>query len=386
MSEPIDDSRRARSAADSAIGTARTATGTPSIAPVAVLIVTHDDAGDLPACLAAIAALSPRPSELVVVDCASSDDGEAIARHDWPSGLAGEVVPLPDNRGFAGGMNVALAKSRAPWVLTLNADARPSREYLQHLLARADSTMLDSIVSGAPVDELAAVPDSRLRVAAVTGRLVRPPAADGTRRLDACGMRVTPAWRHHDRGSSALDRGQFARPQRVFGGTGAATLWRREALLDVAVDGEVFDERFHSFREDAELCFRLRERRWEVLYEPAAICEHRRVNLPSRRAAMSPTVNRHSLKNRYLLRLYHQTLGNLIWTLPFALFRDLQALLWVLLFERTSLPAYRWLWAHRRELFARRRAIRSRRTAGWWEMERWFLHDGIDLDDAHPER
>jgi GT2 family glycosyltransferase len=332
--------------------------------PVAILIVTHDDAGDLPACLAAIAALSPAAAELVVVDCASTDDSAAVARRHWPPGLAGEVVPLPDNRGFAGGMNVALKKSGAPWVLSLNADARPTHDYLLHLLARGEAP----------------------RVGAVTGRLVRPPAADGTRRLDACGMRLTPAWRHHDRGSGALDHGQFAVPQRVFGGTGAATLWRREALLDVALDGEVFDERFHSFREDAELCFRLRERRWEVLYEPAAICEHRRVNLPSRRAAMPAAVNRHSLKNRYLLRLYHQTLGNLVWTLPFAFFRDLQALLWVLLFERSSLPAYSWLWAHRRELLARRRAIQSRRTADWWEVERWFVRDAVELGSGSDSR
>lgn len=330
-----------------------------AIAPVAVLVVTHDDADDVPACLAAVAALSPAPAELVVVDCASSDDSVAAARHSFPAGIRGEVVPLGENRGFAGGMNAALARSNSPWALTLNADARPSPDYLARLLTASSHP--------------------HWRIGAVTGRLVRPSSSDGSRRLDACGMRLTPAWRHHDRGSGALDRGQLAKAQRVFGGTGAATLFRREALLDVAVDGEVFDERFHSFREDAELCFRLRERRWEVLYEPAAVCEHRRHNLPARRAAMPPLVNYHSLKNRYLLRLYHQSLGNLLWTLPFALVRDLQALAWVLLAERTSLPAYRWLWAHRRELLARRRAIRARRTASWWEMERWFLRGGIDL-------
>ena len=333
-------------------------------APVAVLVVTHDDAGDLPACCAAVAALSPPARELVVVDCASDDDSLAVARRCFPPGLGGEVVALGENRGFAGGMNAALARSAAPWVLTLNADARPAPDYLQRLLARAG----DGAAAAAAA-----------RVGAVTGRLLRPPAADGGRLLDACGMRLTPAWRHHDRGSGAVDRGQLLRPQRVFGGTGAATLFRRAALLDAALDGEVFDERFHSFREDAELCFRLRERRWEVLYEPAARCEHRRANLPARRRAMPPAVNYHSLKNRYLLRLYHQSLGNLLWTLPFALARDLQALAWVALYERSSWPAYRWLWAHRRELLARRRRLRARRTAGWWEVERWFLRGGIDL-------
>jgi GT2 family glycosyltransferase len=359
---PVDAAGRVI-APDSAIDTRDSAMSAPGAAPVAILIVTHDDAGDLPSCLAEIAALSPPAAELVVVDCASGDDSAAVARRHWPAELAGEMLPLADNRGFAGGMNVALAKSSAPWALTLNADARPSADYLARLLDSATTFERDADV----------------RVGAVTGRLVRPPAADGSRFLDACGMRLTPAWRHHDRGSGAPDRGQLARPQRVFGGTGAATLWRRDALLDAAVEGEVFDERFHSFREDAELCLRLRERRWEVLYEPAAVCEHRRVNLPARRAAMPTAVNYHSLKNRYLLRLYHQTLGNLLWTLPFALLRDLQALAWVLLFERTSLPAYRWLWLHRAELLARRRAIQARRTASWLEVERWFLRSGIDL-------
>jgi GT2 family glycosyltransferase len=208
-------------------------------APVAVLIVSHDDAGDLPGCLAAVAALVPPPAELVVVDCASSDGSAVVAREHWPPGFAGEVVALADNRGFTGGMNEAIARSRAEWLLTLNADARPAADYLAALLAAAGAS-------------------SPRPTGAVTGRLVRPAGADGSRRLDACGMRLTPTWRHLDRGSDELDRGQLALPERVFGGTGAATLFRRAALLDVAVDGEVFDERFHSFREDAELCFRLR--------------------------------------------------------------------------------------------------------------------------------
>ena len=142
-----------------------------------------------------------------------------------------------------------------------------------------------------------------------------PDTAAEPARLDACGMRLSWTWRHFDRGSGEPDRGQYGAAERVFGATGAATLWRRAALADVAIDGQVFDERFHSFREDAELAFRLRERGWEILYEPAAVATHRRRVLPERRAALPPAVNLHSLKNRYLLRIDHQTLGNFLWTL-----------------------------------------------------------------------
>ena len=169
------------------------------------------------------------------------------------------------------------------------------------------------------------------------------------------------------------------RAARVFGATGAATLWRREALVDVAIAGQIFDERYHSFREDAELAFRLRERGWEILYEPAAVAEHRRRVLPERRSALPPAVNLHSLKNRYLLRIDHQTLGNFFWTLPATLARDLAALAWVLLRERSSLPAYAWLWRHRRELVAHRQLVQRRRSVPTQAIGRWFLRPAEPL-------
>ena len=330
---------------------------------VAICIVTHNSAPDLPGCLEAVARSEHRPLEIVVVDCASSDDSLETARRSAPAGAADisfQAVGLAENAGFAGGMNAAFRRTQAPFVLTLNADARPAPDYVSRLLARADA-------------------HPRLRVGAVTGRLVRPVDSNGVRRLDACGMRLIRAWRHLDRGSGEVDRGQFSTPERVFGATGAATLFRRAALDDTAVEGEIFDAGFHSFREDAELCFRLRERGWEVLYEPAAVTEHRRFNLPERRSAMPPMVNYHSLKNRYLLRLYHQTAGNLLRTLAPTFFRDAAALGYVVLRERSSLAAYAWLWRHRADILRRRRIIQGRRTVPAAAVDRWFHSPGEPL-------
>jgi GT2 family glycosyltransferase len=326
---------------------------------VAVCIVTHNSAADLAGCLESIAALTYRPLEIVVVDCASADGSLEMARALAPAGLPFMAVGLAENLGFAGGMNAALAHTRAPWALTLNADARPAPEYLTRLLAAA----------GNP----------EIRVGAVAGKLIRPAAGGRPATLDACGMILTRNWRHLDRGSGEVDRGQWSTADRVFGATGAASLFRRAALDDVAVEGEIFDSQFHSFREDAELCFRLRERGWEVIYEPAAVCEHRRFNLPERRSAMPAAVNLHSLKNRYLLRLYHQTAGNLLRTLLPTLVRDLAALGWVVLRERSSLPAYAWLWRHRQEIRRRRRLIQERRTVPAAAIDRWFGGQGEPL-------
>ena len=327
---------------------------------VAICIVTHNSAADLPGCLESISALAHRPLEVVVVDCASLDGSLETARAHAPADISFQAIGLSENLGFAGGMNAALAHTSAPWALTLNADARPAPDYLTRLLERAR-----------------AHPD--LHVGAVTGRLVRPARDGQPPKLDACGMYWLRSWRHLDRGSGEADRGQFSVPEKVFGATGAASLFRRAALDDVAVAGEIFDSRFHSFREDAELCFRLRERGWEVLYEPAAVCEHRRFNLPERRSAMPAHVNFHSLKNRYLLRIDHQTGTNFLRTFFPTLVRDLAALGWVLLRERSSLAAYGWLWKNRRDLLRRRRIVQGRRTVPAREVDRWFSIQGERL-------
>lgn len=326
--------------------------------PVAIAIVAYDSADELPGCLAAVGRLEPPPAELLVVDCASRDTSVETARRHLPPAIpAARVLPLGENRGFSGGTNAAIAATRSPWILTLNPDAEPAPDFLVRLLERVE-------------------PSAAMRVGAVTGRLLRRQRTGEPPRLDACGMRLSRAWRHFDRGAGEIDRGQFGVAERVFGATGAATLWRRAALEDVAIDGACFDERFHSYREDAELCFRLRERGWEIVYEPSARAVHGRRVLPERRRSLPAAVNFHSLKNRYLLRSGHQRAANFWRTLPWTLVRDLGALAWVLLREWSSLPAYGWLWRHRREIGARRAALRARATAAPAAVERWFAIDG----------
>lgn len=323
----------------------------PRTSSVAVCIVTHEAASDLPACFQAVARQTYRPLELVVVDCASSDGSARIARELTTPGVDKRVVASEENLGFSGGMNRALEETRADWILSLNADTVPAEDFVEQLVRRGEA---------------------EARTGAVTGRLLRP-AERGERQIDACGMLLVKSWRHLDRGSGELDRGQWQRAEEVFGATGAASLFRRAALDDVGhEDGEVFDQDFFAYREDAELAFRLQEREWRVIYEPAAICEHRRRVVPERRGQLPARINYHSLKNRYLLRAYHQTPRNFWRTLLPTLLRDLLAAGYVILRERTSLPAYLWLWRNRRRIQARRRWIQGRKSCSQERIDGWF--------------
>ena len=361
---------------------------TDTQAVLAICTVTWNDAANLPRFFRSLAALEGPSFRLIVVDNASTDATiERLREHAGSAPFPVELISLDENTGFAAGLNRALeaafgsGKTDDPtptYVLSLNADAWVSSDYALQL-----------------IESLERFTSSERPVGAVTGRLLR--ASDdrdlegtpqGERsenpRIDACGMALTRSWRHVDRGSDQIDRGQYPATERVFGGSGAATLFLSAALRDAAVAGQVLDDDFHSYREDAELCFRLRQRGWEVLYEPRARAVHGRVNLPRRRRQMSREVNFHSLKNRYLLQLYHRGLADLPRTLLATSVRELGIVAYVLLREPSSLSAYAWLWRNRRRILARRRMIRSRLRVPPRTTARWFGLTSLPIDPERP--
>jgi hypothetical protein len=80
----------------------------------------------------------------------------------------------------------------------------------------------------------------------------------------------------------------------------------------------------------------------------------------------------HGVKNRFLLRLKNEGLYLAIRNAPFALTRDLVAIIAVLTIERSSFPAFQWLWKNRRRIMEKRRAIQSRRRVSDRQLAGWF--------------
>ena len=390
---------------------------------LAICTVTWNDAENLPRFFESLAALEGPAFRLIAVDNASTDGSvESLREHAGRAGFPVEVIALEENTGFAGGLNRALESAFASdpcptWVLSLNTDAWPAPDYAERLIGSLRRFTSEERPVGAVTGRLSRAgaeegwrsadgqPEGRRTGSATDSRAAQRSDSRAGQRgdsrathrsdsraarrsdstvIDACGMALTRSWRHLDRGADRPDRGQHAVTERVFGGTGAATLFLSAALRDAAVDGRVLDDDFHSYREDAELCFRLQERGWQVLYEPRARAVHRRVNLARRRRRMSPEVNLHSLKNRYLLQYYHRTLADLPRTLLATTLRELGIVAYVILRERSSLAAYGWLWRHRRRLRERRRLIRSRRLVPARTTARWFGRASLPADPERP--
>jgi hypothetical protein len=75
---------------------------------------------------------------------------------------------------------------------------------------------------------------------------------------------------------------------------------------------------------------------------------------------MSALANMHSVKNRFLLRINNQTAFQALATCVPTVARDLVVVGACLTVERSSLPAFGWLWRNRRRLWAKRREIQAK--------------------------
>ena len=195
-------------------------------------------------------------------------------------------------------------------------------------------------------------------------------------------MVVTSSGRHFDRGAGEPDDGRYSRPAWVFGGTGAATLYRRAALDDVAYpDGQILAESFFAYREDAELAWRLQWRNWRCLYAPDAVAVHGRGFQPEAGRRGHETINRLSVRNRFLLRIHCADWGWHLRCFPWWKLRDLLVIGGCLTIERSSLPALAEVWRGRSDALTRRRWVLSRRKASSRRISRWFRkrHQVVEL-------
>lgn len=314
---------------------------------VTVVLVTWNSAPYLPRCLSGIAGQSHRSLELIAVDNASADESRELVER---AGF--RVIRNDTNRGFSVAVNQAVAVANGEFVLIVNPDAWLDANYIANILAAFD----------------AAGP----RFGSATGKLLRGEGNQirATDRIDSLGIRMTRTGRHLD--ITSEHRAQSTEHFEVFGVSGAAAMHRTAFLRDVAIDGEILDEDFFAYREDADLAWRGRLFGWRAMCVPAAVGVHVRRVTPEARRKLPPIVNMHSVKNRFLLRLKNEGAWLALRNLPFELARDLVVILASLTIERTSLPAFSWLWRNRARIVAKRRAIQSRRVVSDRELARWF--------------
>lgn len=332
---------------------------------VVVSIVTFNSARFIRRCLHHVLEQSYPHIRVVIVDNASRDETPAILK-DFETRAS--IIYNSTNRGFAGAQNQAIAFTEADWVLTLNPDVRLTPEFIGELVDAAESDKAIGSVCG---KLLAMTSDFEPR---------DPPVFDST------GVYVTPNMRHFDRGSLQLNRGQYDRPEFVFGATGAACLYRREMIEDISCEGDFFDDDFFAYREDADVAWRAQLLAWKCLYVPTAVAYHVRSVLPSNRAELSPIINMHSVKNRWLLRIKNITPSLYRRNFAAITVRDLVVIGGCLLKEWSSLKAFLLVAKLWNRTWKKRAWIMQKRRVSDQYIDAWFSNNPVSyaaLDGEH---
>ncbi len=190
--------------------------------------------------------------------------------------------------------------------------------------------------------------------------------------LDSTGMEASRSRRVLDRDTGLSAVGRHVTPAYVFGASGAAALYRRAMLEDVAHDGEFYDEAFFAYREDVDLAWRAQMLGWTCRYEPAALARHRRRVAPGRRAALPASINRRSVANRWRMILKNETATGWRRDWHAILARDIGIVGYCAIREQRSLAAVADVFGDRGRLRDWRRSVMRARRASDDAVIDWF--------------
>jgi N-acetylglucosaminyl-diphospho-decaprenol L-rhamnosyltransferase len=218
---------------------------------VDVIVVSYNSAEELRSCVEPLSA-DPR-TRVIVVDNASADGGVETVR-DLPV----DVLELDRNGGFAVGVNAGWRAGSGDFVLLLNPDARITTDGIDRLadVMRADSHV--GAVAPRIVDSDGALDHSLRRFPRLLSTFAQ---ALFLHRIFAAADWTDEVVRDED---------VYARPGPADWASGACLLLRRSAL---AVDGAL-DESFFMYCEDTDVCKRLWETGYRVVYEPSVTVVH----------------------------------------------------------------------------------------------------------------
>lgn len=328
---------------------------------VSVVMIAYRARKDVEACLNAILKQTHAPVSIRVIDNAS-DDGTPEAVRGYPEI---ELIENDRNIGYAAAANQGIRLAQSD-----DADA---------VLLITPDVVLDSNHIATLVDALAEFP----KAACACGRLLRP---DGIT-VDTAGIIGSDGRDFRDRGQGRSNSNFFDRlDTRVFAACGAAVLHRMEALDDVAVDNEYFDESLFAYKEDIDMGWRYRLRGWQIVYAGAATATHNRraaypiglvknrrslLEMRHDRAAIPRLVRRLSTRNQLLLLAKNEhPLTFLSLTGCKIIGRQLARLAYVIAMEPTTLPAYFGFLRHLPG--ALRRRFRMKRVVNRQEIASWF--------------
>ena len=306
---------------------------------VSICVVTWNHAECIEDCIQSILAQTYKNTEIILVDNASHDEtGKILSGYKHHA----TVVFNAENRGYCGGNNQAISMSRGEFVLLVNPDVVLKPDYLDNAIPSFCQNPKIGTVCGLLLLGDENEPDCRV---ATTGHCI-----SSTRRMYA-----------RDYGVHLRDLKRQA--GEVFGCDGSLPLYRRKMIEDVSIEGEFFDEMFFAYKEDSDVSWRARLFGWKCVFDPKSTATHKQNFKPgslSVRKKQSASIKMHAVKNDIITIIKNEDIINLLRDMIIITGRQLAILAYAIFFERTSLPAYIFVFANLKSILLKRKVIKAK--------------------------
>lgn len=325
------------------------------MATVTVGVVTHNSEKYILPCIQSLLAQTHENFKIVVFDNDSRDKTVSLVQDKFPEV---QIIESDKNVGFARAHNEILRKTGSEFYACVNVDMLFEPNFLTELVRSIQEKPNLGAAGG------------KLKFWDFKAFLAGATSEGKTNFIDTVGIRILRSHRFEDIGQGEIDCGQFDDDQKIFGISGAAALYRREALRDVAFENdrgelEYFDESMFMYKEDVDLAYRLQWAGWHASLTPLAIGYHDRtvsvrgtsaLSLIKNRLKKTRTVNQQSFLNHRILLRKNFSPGFSVGTQSATRWYNFKIFLYILIFETELLGAW---W----KVFRMRKRINAWRTS-----------------------
>jgi hypothetical protein len=189
-------------------------------------------------------------TDIVVADNGSTDNSLQILRNEFPEV---EILDLKQNYGFARGYNEALKQIDADYFVILNSDVEVTAGWLEEPIRLME---IDSSIAAVQPKILSHQQKTHFEYAGAAGGFI-----------DRFGY---PFCRGRIFNEVEEDRGQYDKSIDIFWATGACMFVRAKYFHEVGG----FDADFWAHMEEIDLCWRLKNRDYRVVYTPESTVYH----------------------------------------------------------------------------------------------------------------
>ncbi|MBN8696373.1 MAG: glycosyltransferase family 2 protein [Bacteroidetes bacterium] len=217
---------------------------------VAVVILNWNGRGFLEKFLPSVISCNNSYSDIIVADNNSSDDSIAFLKKKYPQV---RLIINDVNGGFAKGYNDALKHVDAEYYVLLNSDVEVTPGWIEGVIDLMDS------------DKTIAACQPKIRMFDNKKMFEYAGAAGGF--IDKYAY---PFCRGRILENLEEDKGQYDDVREVFWATGACMFVRAVQFKEVGG----FDEDFFAHMEEIDLCWRLKNLGYKIMYSPNSIVYH----------------------------------------------------------------------------------------------------------------